>query len=250
MPVKDYFLNSDKREKIEIEWKRNFSNCTVRFNNKEIIRINSKKEFREGKEFRIDYKTLLRVQLKKIMLFFTVIDLTLNKKPVPGSMNDPVKQINEVYGLVLFIAILNLLLGAVSILFSTEWLLNLGIGWYTLFYGGIFLILGFMIKRYSQLAMLLAIILMSLDIISVFILAFKGSSPVSPGSIILVKGMFLLYMLRGIPAIKRIKMLQEMEEQQQREREEKKQETPRSQRVTEDHTKFMPRDHSGYIPDE
>ena len=248
MPVKSYFLDTIKKEKLEVSWKRSYRYCVIRFNGKEVISINSRKEFREGKESNLDYKTILKVRLVKNMLFYNAIDLTVNEIPVPGSMTDPVKQINGIYGLILFIAFVNLVLGAVSVFYSPGWLKAAGIGWYTLVYGGIFLILGFMVKRFSQVAMILTVILMSLDIISAFIMSFEGSTMGNPVSNLLVKGMFLFFILRGIPAINRMKQLNDLEEQQQKEQEEKKKEIPRSKQTTQDHTKYMPDDHSDFLP--
>lgn len=248
MPVKNYFLDTKKKEKLEVSWKRNYRHCIVRFNGEEVISINSRKEFREGKEVGLDYKTVLKIQLKKSMLFFTAIDLTVNERPVPGSMADPVKQINGIHGLILFIAFVNLVFGAVSVIYSPRLLTEVGIGWYTLVYGGIFLILGFMVKRFSQVAMILTIILMSLDIISTFIMSFEGSTIVNPASYLPVKVIFLFFILRGIPAINRMKQLNDMEEKYQKELEEKSKEIPRSKQITQDHSRYMPDDHSDFLP--
>ncbi len=64
-------------------------------------------------------------------------------EPLSGSTSDPEEQLKAAYGIVFFIAGISIVAGIIAELFEVGFLLQRGIGFDSIIFGVIFLILGF-----------------------------------------------------------------------------------------------------------
>jgi hypothetical protein len=251
MPHKIYFINTEKKEKLELCWKGSFQNFTLKLDNNELGVIKTRKELKEGREFVIGYNKKLEIRLVMQLGIFPCIEILFNDKPVPGTMTDPKKQLSNIFYFMLFIAILYIISGLAGLISDIQAFSDHGIGLNSIIYGVLFIMMGLVInKRHSMFALIAVISLLGLDIIFVLIRIAEYGVKSNPWPTIVIKMLFMLYLCKGFSAIMRLRQLRLMEMEKERINSEKKQRTPISEQKTEDHTLFMPEDHSGYLPDE
>ena len=249
MPRKLYSLDKEEKQILDVSWKGNFKNLVLKLNNKPFGKIQNKHELIRGKEFEISHDKVLTVKLVKELYLFTELELLLNGYPVDRSMTHPDKKLNDVFVLIMFIVAINLIFGLLGLMTDTDLFNRLGAGFWNIIYAGIFTMLGIIMKeKKSMFAMISIIVLMILDILFSFLYIMETPGHVNPAGPVLVKLFFLLYLFRGVKAIKAFKKIEGEKELLNKAEEEKKQKKPLSQEVTEDHTKFMPGDHSAYMP--
>lgn len=250
MPQRIYFLDSGKKEKLDICWKGFYKNLTVKIDNKELGVFKSKKELREGRAFDINYNKKLKVRLVNEFGIFPCIEILMNGRPVTGTMTDPQKQLTDIFYVILLIAALNFIVGLTWIIFKIKAFEDHGLGLNTIVYGAIFLMMGFIIyKRQSLIALIVVITLLMLDIIYVVAHSAEYAVQSNPWSTITIKILIILYICRGFLAFKRLRQLKELQAKQEQIELQKKQRDPLLQKETKDHTSFMPKDNSRYMPD-
>ncbi len=249
MVRKIYSLDKENKQVLEINWKGSFKNVEVKINNKPAGAFNNKNELRQGKEFDVGNGNKLKVHLVKSFYILEELELLINGQPMEGSITHPLKRLNAIFQIILFIAIVNCILGVLSLLIDTSFLKNFGVGYWNIIYAGIFILLGIFIKeKKSMVAMVTILVLMVLDIIStvMFYAEYQDASNIS-GALI-IKTIFTLFLIRGIPAIKRFRQMEIHKEQLRKKEEAEKSKTSLSELKTDDHTPFMPKDHSDYLP--
>ncbi|MBN2350791.1 MAG: hypothetical protein JXJ22_18275 [Bacteroidales bacterium] len=237
MPSRTYFLQTKTNEKLWIFWKSGFKTCHIKLNNKEIFHSLNRKSLLKGFEYKIDYERTLGIKLYSGLGVFYYPEILLNGEPVPGSFTDPFVKVKKVFQLVLFIAVVNIFAGGIAKIMDFKPLLDAGIGIASVFYGGIFLILSYLINKLNLWALYLALSLTMLDILYVLFLTFENQD--NALSSIPVKVVFVLLMFQGIPAIKKIQKKQELEKQIKKESMEES--PPSSKKITSDHNPYMPR---------
>ena len=251
MPGKLYSLDKEEKQILDVSWKGNFKNLVLKLNNKPLGKIQNKQELIQGKEFEISHNKVLTVRLVKEMYLFSELELLLNGYPVDRSMTHPVKKLNDVFLLIMFIVAVNLIVGLLGLTIDTDLFKRLGAGFWNIIYAGIFTILGIIMKENkSMFALISIIVLMILDIVFSFLYIMEIPGHLNPAGTILVKLFLVLYLLRGVNAIKEFKKMEKERELQRKTEEEKMPKTPLSRQETEDHSKFMPGDHSSYMPEE
>ena len=225
MPKRKYALERGGDKSLEISWKGQWKNTEVRLNGDLIGAIPNQKELAEGQLFQLPDGTSLRVQLVRTFLSdgFRVLR---NDKALPGSSSDPATtRLAQSFGIIYFIAGLSIVLGFIALTSQVEFLQTLGFGINSVAIGSIFLVLGFFTQRRSLIALIVALIIYSLDIVLVlsrdFITAlarFSGSNTVILGLIgnilmflaipigfTVVRIGFLMGMGQGVGVIKELK---------------------------------------------
>lgn len=241
MPHKIYFLNTEKKEKLDLYWKGSFKDFTVKLDNNELGVIKTRKELKEGREFITGHNKKLEIRLFMQFGIFPVIEILFNDNPVPGTMTDPKKQLNDIFYFVLVIAVLYILSGLAGLIFDIEAFSDHGIGLNSIIYGALFIMMGLIInKRHSMFALIAVISLIGLDIIFVLIRIAEYGVKSNPWPTIVIKMLFMLYLCKGFSALMRLRQIKLMEMEKERIEREKKQRTPLSEQKTEDHTLFMP----------
>jgi len=167
MPKRKYALERGGDKSLEISWEGHWKNTKVRLNGNLIGAIPNQKELAEGQLFQLPDGTSLRVQLVRTFLSdgFRVLR---NDKPLPGSISDPARtRLAQSFGIIYFIAGLNIVLGFIALIFQVEFLQSLGFGINSVAIGFIFLVLGVFTQRRSIIALIIALIIYSLDIVLV-----------------------------------------------------------------------------------
>lgn len=251
MPHKTYFLNTEKKEKLDLYWRGSYKDFTVKFDNNELGVIKTKKELKEGREFVTGYNKKLEIRLVMQFGIIPCIEILFNDGPVPGTMTDPQRQLTGIFYFVLFIGVLNIVFGLIGLIFDIKSFSDHGIGLNSIIYGVLFVMMGLMInKKQSMFALISVISLIGLDIIFVLVRIAEYGVESNPWPTITIKMIFILYLCRGFSAVLRLRQQKLLEIEKESIYNEKKQRTTVSEQKTKDHTKFMPEDHSGYLPDE
>ncbi|NTV00878.1 MAG: hypothetical protein HGA55_07145, partial [Methanoregulaceae archaeon] len=156
-----------------------------------------------GQEFRLVDGSTIKVQLVNKFMS-PELQVMRNGLPLPGSSSDPQTRLKNAYLMVYFVAGLNLVLGFISSLFNVEFLQAMGIGFVSIIYGLVFLVLGFFVQRRSAVALILAIVIFALDgILGFFLSIAAGYSPGIGGMVARI--ILLIPMVQGVGAIKALK---------------------------------------------
>jgi hypothetical protein len=188
MPKRKYALERGGDKSLEIFWEGNWKNTKVRLNGNLIGAIPNKKELGTGQIFQLPDGTALRVQLVN-----NELRVLRNDKPLPGSSSDPAAKLAQSFGIIYFIAGLNIVLGFIALIFPVEFLKTLGFGIISVAIGFIFLVLGFFTQRRSLIALIIALIIYSLDTVLALFSGFNTALVLSSGfNILALSGDFLM----------------------------------------------------------
>ena len=200
-----YALEPGGPKRLEISWKGMYKNFTVKLDEEVVGELSGQKELKAGRQFALPDGSSLSVQL--VQKFSNVeLQVLRNGQPLPGSASDPESRFKGAYGIVFFVAGLNLFLGLLAWLFQVEFLLDIGIGFYSIIFGLVFLVLGFFVKRRSAVALILAIVIFVLD--ALLGLLAGGASYVSG---LVVRAILIIPMVQGVGAIRALKQQAERE---------------------------------------
>lgn len=203
MPKQSFALEAGGEKRLEVSWKGLYKDVTVSLDGNLVGVIPNQKALSAGQEFLLTDGSTIKVQLVS-KLTSTELQILRNGQPLPGSSSDPQTRFKTAYGIVYFVAGLNLVLGLVSFLFDVEFLQQVGIGFGSIIFGLAFLALGFFVQRKSSLALILAIVVFALDgILGVVFAASQGYTPGAGG--IIARIFLLIPMVQGVGAIKALK---------------------------------------------
>ena len=195
MPKQSFALEAGGEKRLEISWKGIYKDVTVSVDGNSIGVIPNQKALSAGQEFRSIDGSTIKVQLVSKFMS-TELQVLCNGQPLPGSASDPQTKVKNAYGMVYFVAGLNLVLGLVSFLFNVEFLQQIGIGFGSILFGLVFLALGFFVQRKSTVALILAIVIFALDgIVGFFLAASQGYNPGGGG--IVARIFLLIPMIQG-----------------------------------------------------
>jgi len=210
MPSRKYAFEQGGPKRVEVSWRGMWKNITVKVDGYVLGTIANKKELQEGRHFTLSDGSVLSVQLLKS---FSSVQLHVarNGRPLPGSDSDPAKRLSVAYGIIFFIAGLNLVLGVLAVLADVPFLAAIGIDWTTIVFGVVFLLLGFLVKGRSMVALAIAVALFILSGIWAFYVMMQLNRTPPVGGII-VRILFLVSMIQGFGAIRDL----EASEQQRR----------------------------------
>ncbi len=241
MHHKTYFLDTEKKEKLELQWKGSYKDFTIKLDNNELDIIKTKKELKKGREFVTGYNKKLEIRLVRQLGIIPCIEILFNDKPVPGTMTDPQRQLNGIFNFILIIAFLYIISGMAGLISGIPAFSDHGIGLNSIIYGVLFIMMGLIINRRQSMFALIAVVsLIGLDIIFVLIRIAEYEVKSNPWPTIVIKMLLMLYLCKGFSAIMRSRQLKLMEMEKERINSEKKKRTPVSEQKTEDHTLFMP----------
>jgi hypothetical protein len=203
MPKQSFALETGGEKRLEISWKGIYKDITVLLDGNSVGIIPDQKALSAGQEFRLIDGSTIKVQLVKTFMS-TDLRVLRNGQPVPGSASDPQTKLKNAYIMVYFIAGLNLVLGITSFLFNVEFLQQIGIGFGSILFGLVFLVLGFFVQQKSTVALILAMVVFALDgILGVFLATSQGYNPGAGG--IIARIFLIIPMFQGIGAIKALK---------------------------------------------
>lgn len=206
MPTQKLRLDAKGPANVEVRWGWAFRNLTVTVDGQEIGRVVNKKELQQGKSFPIPGHGG-ELEVKLVGGVQTMLRVTRDGEPLPGSATDPGTLARTARGIVYFVAALNSLIGIATLAFDVRALKELGFGIDALAFGLVFLFLALMIHlRGSWVALVVAIVFFALDgLVTIGFAISEGSSPGIGG---LVFRIFLIAgMARGVPALYQQKQL-------------------------------------------
>ena len=198
-----YALEPNGPKRLEVSWKAMWKEFTVKVDDRVVGRASGQKELREGKRFRLKDGSHLSVKLIN-KLTGVELEILHDGQPLPGTSADPAARLKNAYRTVFLVAGLNVVLGLVAVLVEAPFLQALGVGFYSIIFGLVLLVLGFFVKRQSQVALILAIAIFALDGILGFVLMSAEGVVLSPGGL-LGRILLLLPMVQGIPGIRALK---------------------------------------------
>lgn len=204
MPSQTFAFEPKGPRCLEISWGAFWKNVSVKFEGKEVGTFADQKDLKAGKEFDLPDGSRIHVQL--ITSAFSVeMRVLRNGQPLPGSSSDPAVRHQAAYGIIFFIAGLNVLLGIIALIAQSSFLSKIGISEASILFGIIFAALGHYTRRGSILALILAILLFALDGLIGFSSAIaQGYSPSTAG--ILGRIFLLLPMIQGVPAMREMQI--------------------------------------------
>jgi hypothetical protein len=166
--------------------------------------FDGQRELRTGKSFRMtDDGSILSISLSR-GFFNNTLRLTRNGLPVPGSVTDPGLRVRTAYGIMFFIAGLEILIGLFAMMFEADFLANLQIGPYNIVLGAIFLVLAILAQRQSVTALWIGVTIFSLDTVYGLIRPIINHVPPNISGLIF-RVILLAVMIQAIPAIVKIK---------------------------------------------
>lgn len=198
-----FALEPGGEKRLQVSWKGMYKETSVFLDDQLVGTIQGQKALAAGQDFTLIDGSVVHVQLVT-KVFNTELQVLRNGQPLPGSATDPQARLKAAYIITYFIAGLNLVLGLVATLFQVEFLQQLGIGFYSLIFGLIFLVLAIFIQRKSMVSLILAIIIFIVDGVLGFVFsAIAGVTPSTTG--ILGRVILLIPMFQGIGAIKALK---------------------------------------------
>jgi hypothetical protein len=192
VPKQTFSLERGGSARLEVSWKAFWKEFTVRLDGKTIGVVASQKELSEGRGFTLPDGSKLAVQLRKSALG-AELRMTRDGQPLPGSSSDPETQLKGAYAILLFVAGLNLVLGLIALSTRSAFLEQMGIGLYSVLFGGVFLILAALVKRGSLAALIVAIVTFIVD--SLLATLLPAAQGYSTNTLLLVTRLFLLFPL-------------------------------------------------------
>lgn len=203
MPKQLYALEPGGPKRLEISWKGLWKDFTVKVDEQRVGTLDGLNVIKEGQQFTLPDGSVLNVRL--VQKFpGSELQILRDGQPLPGSASDPETRFKNAYGMVFFIAGFNLVLGLLAVVFEVEFLQAVGIGFYSIIFGLIFLALGFFTRMKSQAALIAAIVIFALDaILGLVFSVMAGATPGATG--LIVRGLLIIPMFQGVPAIRALK---------------------------------------------
>lgn len=200
MPRKKYALEKNGPKEIEISWGFAWKNFTVRQNEQIIGTAGSQQELKDGCQFRLLDGTELSVRLN-LGIGKTGLEVLRDGKPLPGSDSDPEQKIKLAFGILLFVAAVNMAGGIIVTAIFPEFLF---VGILIMFYGLLFAGLAMGVKKHLFAALIIAIGLLIADALAGLFFQALSHYNVSIAWIIL-RIVFLIYLFQSVKAMRQIK---------------------------------------------
>ncbi len=201
MPKK--VLTLDAPNDLVLEWRGLFKTMTVTLAWRELTTFADKRSLEAGRGIPLPSGGELWVQLEKK---FAGPELVVKRDgvPVKGSATDPEVQIAAAYGVMFFIAALNIGLGLAAQLGNVGFLQRLGLGWASVGFGALFVLLGVLVwKARSRIALVLGIVIFAIDGVLGIYYAMQQLGPHQspPMGGIIMRVFLLLPMINGVKAL-------------------------------------------------
>jgi len=155
------------------------------------------KEARQGKEFKIDYNNFVKIRYTHSYLT-PELYIAHNDVELETSASHPKARKTGAWGLIIFLAAMNALIGIVGMSNVIPAFTQSGYGFYNLFMAAFYCVSLLLFKTFTPfLGIVLALILYSID--SIVVLMALPSNPGISGAVI-VRIMFFGFLIKGLSA--------------------------------------------------
>jgi len=202
MPNQKHPFERGGPTRIEISWGMAWRDFTVRFDGNIIATVNGgMAALKKGTQFTLADGSELGIRL--VMGSFgglPDLQVTRNGQLLPGTGADPEIKLRSAYQILYFLGGLNILLGVVAELGQVAFLQDLGVGWFSVMFGAVYLLLGYFAQQKVKLAIGIAVILLVVDAVLGLVLSMSLSSSPPLGGLF-IRGAFVFLIARGWTAI-------------------------------------------------
>ena len=192
MPKLSYALEPGGPKNLVLSWGAFWKNFKVTFDDKLIGEASSQQELSSGKTFKLPDGSSLEVKLNTNLGFAPTLNVSRNGKPLPGSQGDPLQNISTARWLLFLLGGINVVFGFVY----TEGRL------YSLSYGALLLVLGFLTPKYAKITLLLGILALLVDAALVVVFSVQTST-VNP-TFFIIRFLLLYFLYRGFAAARKL----------------------------------------------
>lgn len=163
MAEREYAIEEGEPKRIKIFWKGAYKNLSVHFDGKEIAPISNETDIEKGYEFLLPDGSIIKAKLiHSFMGRFDEFQVLRNDKPLPGSESHPIRKLRYAYGIICFFGAAHVVFGLICVLFNIQ---LLSFEHYSIPIGLMLLILGYLTKRKSKIALGIAVTFISAEII-------------------------------------------------------------------------------------
>lgn len=203
MPSQLFALAENGPERLEVAWRRGWRETTVLLDGEALGTIPTRRDLAEGRAFRLPDGSMLHVQLVKR---FSYAELLVERggMPLPGSSADPATQQRMAYGMVFFVAAINLFFGLLRTVFRFNILVSLDNGLYAIALGALTALMGWLVMRGSPVALIVAILVFAADGV-LSLLSGITVHPIPSLAGLVARAFMLVPMVRGVPAMVRLR---------------------------------------------
>jgi len=201
MPNKKFPLAVGSHKDFFISWVGPWSQVDVSVDGVQLCAGLNKKDLLKWLHFELEKKDLA-VKLNMIWWFLPELYISFDGVVLPWSPADPYHWMKQIFWLVVWLWIINVLFGALAWLWGVEILKDIWLSAISVVYGAVFLTLAFGIKRHSYFALLVIIILVLLDLLFSAYIVLKTEGNISP---LLIKIFILMFLVRGFSMMKSIR---------------------------------------------
>lgn len=168
MPTKTYFLDEAQTDAVTVQWGMFYRNFNICRNGTELGRVSTAEELRQGQAFPLGDGRVFSAQLSRTH-GTEELALLLDGQPVPGSGTHPLQRIKQAWYVLLFIGSARIVMGIVGEMMHSDTLRGLGMDWYTVGEGVVFIGLGWWgYRRHSAVAFYIALALFVLGTVLSF----------------------------------------------------------------------------------
>jgi hypothetical protein len=165
MPSKSYALDKGGPKRVNISWTQGWGETYIYLDGEMICHIESIDVLCNGLEIPLTGGSILTVRLvKKIPV--SVLQVFFDGKALPGSSSDPELRLKLAYGTIFFLGLINLFFGTISININSTVLNVSGISSFSILYGLVFLVSGYLVRERSLIALYIAIGVLIFDTIT------------------------------------------------------------------------------------
>ena len=172
-------LESGGPKRLELKWASSWKDFNVTLDGQQVATVHGgDAALKSGTQVRLPDGSDLHLQLVKSALNWE-LQVLRHGQPLPGSPTDPAQRVQTAAHLLYFFAALNTVLGVLALVIDSDILQQMGMGVFSILFGGLVATLGFFTYRRSRVAPILAIVLYVSD--ALFTLAtYQGAAGGSP----------------------------------------------------------------------
>jgi hypothetical protein len=202
MPEQRFALEPGGPKRVQVAWGMTWNKVRVSIDGAEVGTIATKKELKAGVTFLLADGSTLGVRLGGLLA--PTIEVSRNGSPLPGSSADPAQRLRSAYGLLFLLGSFNIAVGTLATIITLGPLQALGIDGTSAAIGAVYLLLGFLVRRRFAVALAVAMLVLSLDLI-VTLVAAVSVAPAAFAGVFFARLWFILVMFRGFGAVGTLK---------------------------------------------